>query len=192
MAELTPADLDLYTNGRLPANEVETNRILQRALRALRSYCEWHVTPVKTGDVVTLDGSGQRMLMLPTQKLVTLTSVVEDGVALNVADLRASQTKPVVLRKKWTTGNIGWAASQTRWSCDYSSIVVTMTHGFTEAEAEDWRLAVLDACDRFALQVGVAGLKRYKVRDVERDWYENASEIFNTHLVEPFRLKAPM
>src|SRR5690348_16817007 len=138
MPELTPADLDLYTKGRLPVDDVETNRILQRALRAARRYCEWHVTPVKMGDVVTLDGPGHRLLMLPTMKLITLNSVMEDGAALDVSKLKVSAGGPVRVRKD------GWC----RWSHEYSSIIVNMDHGYTEDEADDWRLAVLDACDR--------------------------------------------
>src|ERR1700733_2175357 len=77
MAELVASDVELYTRGRLPASDVETTRILNRALAAARRYCEWHVTPLVTGDVVTLDGPGHRLLMLPTLQLQKLNSVTE-------------------------------------------------------------------------------------------------------------------
>jgi hypothetical protein len=181
MPELTAVDVDLYTKGRLPASDPETSRLLNRALAAARRYCEWPVTPPATR-TVTLDGPSGRVLMLPTLALVTLTSVVEEGISLNiVTDLDPpSAAGPVRLRKK----------SGARWSCKYSSIVVTMTDGYTEAKADDWRLAVLDAVDRFHSVVGLHGLKRYTVDDVERDWFENP-DAFNERLMEPYRLLAP-
>jgi hypothetical protein len=185
MPELTAADVELYTKGRLlssGSDGVETTRILNRALAAARRYCEWHVTPVKAIHVVTLDGPCGRVLMLPTLRLAPngLTSVVEDGVTLNLADIRVSAGGPVRLRKK----------SRARWSSNYSSIVVTMTHGYLEADAEDWRMAVLDAVDRFSQNVGTRGLKRYIVDDVERDWFDQP-EVFNERLMEPYRILAP-
>lgn len=182
MPELTAADVELYTNGRLLAGDPETVRTLRRALAAARRFCEWPVTP-PTARVVTLDGPGGRILLLPTLKVATLTSVVEDGVSLNLADLEPpSAAGPVRLRKK----------SHRRWSCKYASIVVTMTDGYPEIEAEDFRGAVLDACDNYARQVGTGGLKRYKVDDVEREWFDRpAKEIFNTRMLEPYRLVAP-
>jgi len=181
MPELTAADVELYTKGRLSASDPETTRLLNRALAGARRYCEWPVTP-PASRVVTLDGPGGWVLMLPTLRLVTLTSVVEEGITLSlVNDLDPpSAAGPIRLRKK----------THKRWSCKYSSIVVTMTDGYPEAEADDWRVAVLDAVDRYDTYIGLHGLKRYTVDDVERDWFENP-EVFNERLMDPYRLLAP-
>jgi hypothetical protein len=59
--ELTTADVEQYTQGRLPAGTLpgspnpETLRLLNAALGAVRRYCGWRVTPVGV-DTVTIDG----------------------------------------------------------------------------------------------------------------------------------------
>lgn len=208
MAELTAVDVELYTRGRLPASDVETTRILYRALAAARRFCEWHVTPIVTGDVVTLDGPGHHLLMLPTLQLQKLNSVTEtwwnmqNGVFtpnptvldLNSIEVSSSGAEshpgggPVRLRKRFQFGSGPWGL---RWSRHYGSIVVNMDHGYLESDAEDFRLAVLDACDRFSLEIGRGGLQRFHVDDVVLMWFEK-HDAFNTRLLEPYRLMAPV
>lgn len=183
MPELTPADVELFTKGRLLASDVETNRMLVRTLSAVRNLCNWHVTPVKANHVVTLDGSGDVLLELPTRKLVTLTSVVEDGVTLNNTDLAASVSGRI-LRKK--SGHF--------WSSNPGAIVVTMTHGFDTAP--DFDQAVLEAVDYASLQIGVGGLKRKRDDDVDREWRIRSREEYdsaiNESLLEQYRLTLPI
>ena len=51
---------------------------LEAANAEVRRYCGWHIAPVVTEQLV-LDGSGGNILLLPTQKLVSLNSVfIED------------------------------------------------------------------------------------------------------------------
>jgi hypothetical protein len=206
MAELTAADVDSYTKGRLPASDPETIKILNRALAACRRYCEWHVTPQVTNDVVTLDGPGNRVLMLPTMQLQQLNSVTEYNqitgtqVALDLTTIEISaggaasmpNNAPVRLRKKMVPGAVPppvglWGL---RWTHHYSGIVVNMNHGFLEAQAEDWRNGVLDACDRCALEVGRGGMQRFHVDDVVIMWFEK-HENLNTRVLDPYRLMAP-
>jgi hypothetical protein len=65
-----------------------------------------------------------------------------------------------------------------------------MDHGYQESEAEDFRLAVLDACDRFSLEIGRGGLQRFHVDDVVLMWFEK-HDAFNWRLLEPYRIVAP-
>ncbi len=160
MPELTSVDVELFTKGRLLASNVETYRMLQRAYAAVRRYCGWHVTPVKTGDVITLDGPDSVLLPLPTMRLVTLISVVEDGVTLNLADLTPSATGRLLVKK----------AAPRCWSANFRSIVVTMTHGFDSAP--DFDQAVLEAVDSIALKIGGVGtLRRDRVDDVDVEYH---------------------
>lgn len=160
MPELTAVDVELFTKGRLLASSPETTRVLQRAYAAVRAYCGWHVTPVHVGDVVTLDGPGGLRLALPTKKLITLTSVVEDGVTLNVANLTPSASGRQLVKTVWPY----W------WSCNFRSIVVTMTHGFDSAP--DFDQAVLEAVDTITTKIGQVGsLRRDRVDDVDREWH---------------------
>lgn len=131
---LDPTLVEQYTKGRLDASEDESKRLVAAALAAARRWCGWHVTPVKAGDVVTIDGRGGRMLRLPTMKLVSLTGLVEDGTAVDLSGLRVSQLGMV--SKK----------SGAFWSCHFGAIQATMTHGY--ADAPDFDAAVLSLIDR--------------------------------------------
>lgn len=161
MPELTVQDVELFTKGRLLASSVETARILDRAYATVRTYCGWHVSPVIADDVATLDGPDHVLLGLPTLHLVTLTEVVEDGVTLNLADLTSSVSGRLLVKKM----------PPRRWTSNLRAITVTMTHGF--ASAPDFNQAVLELVDGVSLKLGTgsnAGLKRYRVDDVEREW----------------------
>lgn len=163
MPELTAADVELFTKGRLLASNPETVRILKRAYAAVRKYCGWQVTPVVT-ETVTLDGPDGVLLSLPTMKLVTLTSVVEDGVTLNVADLTPSASGRLVVKR----------VAPFYWSSKFRSVVVTMTHGFDSAP--DFDQAVLESVDSIALKIGGAGaLRRDRVDDVDVEYHPRQS-----------------
>lgn len=160
MPELSAADVELHTNGRLLANDPATVRMLKRAYAAVRTYCNWHVSPSKT-ETITLDGPDGPLLGLPTQALITLTSVVEDGVSLNVANLTPSATGRLLVKRP------GMFPTN-RWSAEFRSIVVTMTHGFDVApDFEEAVLAVLDEMwSNAKLGVGAPGKLTGKQVDV--------------------------
>lgn len=180
MAELSAADVEDFTSGRLDGSDLEVARMLEAALVTARRYCGWAVTPVITDDAITLDGPGSRILLLPTRKLVALTSVSENGSPLSLVSLSATPggppgvtSRPAAVRK--SSG--GW------WGRTYQSIDVVMTHGYTEAEAADWRYAVLSMVDEMG-QIQMSGTSELdivskKVDDVTYRWadrYANAAE----------------
>lgn len=145
MAELTTDDVEQFTGGRLLASD-EVERMLNTALVIARRECGWHVSPVVEVTLV-LDGPGSRILSVPSRRIVSLTSVTENGRALNVADLAWSaggapglMDRPVSIRKK----NRGW------WSAEYQAIEVVAVSGYTEDEALDWRQAILSMVDQMA------------------------------------------
>lgn len=159
------------------------------ARSAARRFCRWHVTPVRENQVVTLDGPGSRLLVLPTLRLVELTSVIENGVSLDVAtELDVSPTG--LVRK----------LSGAYWSGRYGSIVVTMTHGFPaevdpEAEddgdvnAADFNAAVTSIADRFAGdKARVVGPFQY---DPEAMTEGSAFSVVERALLEQYRLESP-
>ena len=197
MAELSAVDVEDFTNGRLKSDDPEVVRMLNAALVTARHYCGWAVTPVIVDDAVTLDGPGSRILMLPTRKLVALTSISENGVALSLASVSAQPggppgitSRPAAVRK--SSG--GW------WGRTYQSIDVVMTHGYTEEEAADWRYGVLSMVDEMG-QIQMSGTSELdivskKVDDVTYRWadrYANAAEtsvysyasIFNDYQLPP-------
>ena len=118
--------------------------------------------------------------MLPTRKLVRLTSISENGTPLSLASVSATPggppgitSRPAAVRK----ASRGW------WGHTYQSIDVVMTHGYTEAEAADWRYAVLSMVDEMG-QIQMSGTSELdivskKVDDVTYRWadrYANAAE----------------
>lgn len=171
MAELTAADVQSFTNGRVLAADPNTPIMLNAALTVARRDAGWSVSPVVANDSVVLDGPDSRILPLPTRKLVTLHSVTEDGTALNLANLTWSaggppgmSERPVSVRKK----------GQRWWSAEYQAVTVVMTHGYTEAEAADWRYAILSMVDQMS-SYSVTGrsdadLLTKRVDDVAYTW----------------------
>ena len=191
MAELSVVDVEDFTSRRLSSDDPEVERMLAAALVTARQYCGWAVTPVITDDAVTLDGPGSRILALPTRKLVELTSVSENGTPLSLDSLSAApggppgRSRPAVVRKQGG----GW------WGSRYQSIDVVMTHGYTEAEAVDWRYAVLSMVDEMG-QLQVSGtspsIVSKKVDDVTYHWADVAEtslhayrNIFNNYRIQP-------
>lgn len=180
MAELSVVDVEDFTSGRLGSGDPEVERMLDAALVTARRYCGWAVTPVITNDAITLDGPGSRILMLPTRKLVTLTSISENGTSLSLdsvsvapGGLPGATSRPAAVRKE----------SGGQWGSRYQSIDVVMTHGYLDAEAADWRYAVLSMVDEMG-QMQMSGssspdIVSKKVDDVTYRWadrYANAAE----------------
>lgn len=142
MPELSGGDVEAYTQGRLPAGDAETLRLLAAALAGARRYCGWHVTPEKEDHEVEIDGPGTHLLVIPTMALTELQQVTENGEDLNLDDLEWSRRG--LVRKKIPV---------CRWTHALGGITVKITHGYAEADAADWRGAVLAAVD-LASQLG--------------------------------------
>jgi len=168
-ADLTPDDVEQYTDGRLLASDPETGRVLLAALREVRKHCGWRVTPVAV-ETLTLDGPGGRLLSLPTLKLVELQAVTEHGISIDIDTLDISGVG--LVRKKHGG----------RWSHRYGSITVRMNHG--DAQAWDWQSAVLELIDRASSAVGeVSGnsgpLIEKKIDDVVYRWMNSIGDPAN-------------
>jgi hypothetical protein len=146
MPELAPSDVEQFTGGRISAASTETQRMLDAALTVARQDVRWLVSPVITGDVITLNGTGDTRLRLPTKQVINIDAITNDGVALDPAtDVTLDCETPNLLHI-----NAG------RWSNKVNGVVVTMDHGFPESSAAaealsdykgliaaDWRQAIL-------------------------------------------------
>ena len=166
MAELAYFDLPAAVLARFDDADdyAAAQAAIDAALVAVRRFCGWHVSPARADDELELDGPGGRVLSLPTLNLVSVTSVTEDGVSVDVSKLDRSRRKGT-LTKRW-----GW------WTSRDGAIVATISHGFTETEAADWRAAILGLVDTWSQPADrdTADLKRKKVDDVEAEWFEGA------------------
>lgn len=161
MAELTAEDLSLYARGRITDDDAAQDAV-DSALAAARRYCGWHVCPVREDDEITIDGPGGHLLTLPTLNLLAVTALSEDGTEMNVTELDVSITGSVQKQPRAC------------WTERPGGITVTIDHGYTEAEAADWRRAVLQLADSMAAestgQRESADLTSKKVDDVEYQW----------------------
>lgn len=173
MPDLTVNDVALFTKGRLSAADGEVQKLLDAALLAARRHCGWHVSPVMVGDEVVVDGPGSRILNLPTRKIVEMIDITENERPLDLGNIRWSAggppgalSRPVSVRKN--SGGF--------WSTWYQGITVTMSHGYTEAEAADWRYGVLSMVDQMGQVLtsghGEADLLSKKVDDVTYRWVD--------------------
>lgn len=126
----TPDDVEAYTKGKLKAADLRVPAALAAVSRSIRRRAGWHIFPLVTAHTLVLDGPGGPVLSLPTLKLVTLTSIDDDGTALVSADLRISPSTGLV--KKRDGGS---------WSREYGAITAVMDHG--EEEVPDLANLVL-------------------------------------------------
>lgn len=180
MAELTAQAVEDYTQGRLEAGDSETNRLLSAALGAARRYCGWHVTPPRTEEIITLDGTGTQLLAAPTLKISTITDITENGIDVDPDDVVESAKAPGHLYKK----------SGACWARGFSAITLKITHGYDDAPA--WQAAVLSLVDRWSyLPTGgeptVIGPFQYPTR-------EQAGEAFTAterYILDMYALESP-
>lgn len=103
------------------AVELPDADLVDRVLRAsarIRAYCRWHVSPSIT-ETITLDGSGQQFLMLPSLYVTDVATVTEDGTVL------ASD------QYEWSVS--GQMFRVPRWSGHFRSVEVEFTHGYSVA-----------------------------------------------------------
>src|SRR6478752_4688000 len=169
MGEITVNDIGTFTKDRLDPSDPEVARMLAAALVVARRECGWHVSPVRTNQTVTLDGPGSRILWLPSMKVVQLNTISEDGVDLDTDYVSISvgtgdeMLRRVALRKR----GAGW------WTAEYGAIEINMDHGLTEAQAADWREAIMSMVDAMSLLPvssatggGGLGLKSERIDDI--------------------------
>ena len=128
--------VEAFTHGRLGRDDEETQRQLDAALAAARNYCGWHVTPLIADAQITLDGSGDRLLVLPTLSMTELSEVDEDGTELNLADLH------------WSARGLVAKRTGAYWTSMFGAITVIFSHGFSAAP--DFDAVILSAIDRGA------------------------------------------
>lgn len=166
MGELTTNDVSKHSGGRVidDGPQGKTAQMLAAALASARGYCGWHVSPVKTETIVD-DGPGGRLLSVKTLKVIGTPTVTEHGTPVDAA---------------WSARAPGCAQKRNGgcWSGEFGAIEVTITHGFTEVEAADWRDAICTMVEEMALRAVVdkttgrsaRDLTAKKVDDLELNW----------------------
>ncbi|MFX0573106.1 hypothetical protein [Nocardia nepalensis] len=72
----------------------------------VRDWCGWHIAPTLT-ETLILDGSGDRVQMVPTLRLLDLHSVTENDRPIDLTKVRWSQTGHLRRMIAWTTRERG-------------------------------------------------------------------------------------
>lgn len=111
---VSPLDIDGYPGGPFDATLVDS------AVAQVRSRAGWHIAPVHTETLTVQSFGGAPWLFLPTRRLVTVTAVRRNGVAVT----GYSTTQGGMLLRDWRGG----------W--EYGTYDVDVTHGFTECPPE--------------------------------------------------------
>lgn len=92
------------------------------ALQTVRNYCGWHIAPVIT-ETITLDGSGSRALLIPSNRVLNVTQVTEDGKDIDLGTIGVSRDG--VLRKK----------RNRCWTDELGGVEVTLEHGHEQFDS---------------------------------------------------------
>lgn len=120
--------MDARTIAALSGNRVkENNPLIDEAVEAAKNYVKfytgWHIAPV-IEETLTLDGTGSRVLQLPSMRVENVTEVTLDGVA--IPETAYSWSEDGLLMKKRGV-----------WTHDYRNVTVTLRHGYEHLEALD-------------------------------------------------------
>lgn len=144
---LTPLDLDEFRTGNAFRN-------LEAVVAEIRSYCGWHIAPVRT-EALTLQASAG-IVVLPTLHATSATVAI-DGTALEASEY---ELEPGLLR---LTGY--------RRGC--GTVTVNLTHGYAElpADLRHVALALANAGTSFGARLKSVGPFTYEFdgRSSEQD-----------------------
>lgn len=123
----TPEQLEAYTKGAVPATDTRASDAIKAVTSSIRRRAGWHIGPQVTAHSLTLDGPGGTTLFLPTQRLVRITSLVEDatvGVTPTVLD-------PLVDLDSSPLGMVQRLDGKL-WTRRYGRIQAVIDHGFDD------------------------------------------------------------
>lgn len=116
LGELTPELLTNYTRGKIRADDPRSEMLLSGAKRAIRNYCQWHVSPSRE-ETLTMDGHGGRIQRLPSFHVTAVSEVKDAGVLLEYRT-----------HYRWSeSGMLSRTAGE--WSHEFRDIDITFTHG---------------------------------------------------------------
>ncbi|MFN2344756.1 MAG: hypothetical protein ABR616_03460 [Dermatophilaceae bacterium] len=109
----------------------------QATVDEVRAFCGWHIAPEVT-EIVTLDGPGAPVVVLPTLRLVDLVSITDDGSA--------------VVDPEWSRSGM---VRRYCWTHKFRGIVAEITHGYPS-----WPEELLGVMAEMAKSASTAGVKQ--------------------------------
>lgn len=126
-------DLDAYT----------AQLMIDGTCAAVTEYCGWHIAPVVT-ETVTVDGTGTLIQTLPTLNLLSLDSVDENGLHLDVD------------RIDWSANGIMEKRSGAWWTGRRRGVIADISHGYEVTPSWVTTLICAAAGRAFVSPLGVA------------------------------------
>jgi len=91
---------------------------VEAAADDVRTLCGWHIAP-SVEEVLTVDGPGGRVLILPTLWVTAITAIVDDGVTL-----------PATNAYTWGVSGVVRRIDGGFWSTKQRAIAVSLSHGY--------------------------------------------------------------
>jgi len=113
--------------------------LLKAATAQVRRACGWHVTPI-IEQTLTVDGSGGRELRIPSGRILSIASVLNDGEDVT-ADVDSSEAGILKLPYCWTD--------------KFGGVVIELEHGYAQWEAADLAGVVAAIASRSTMRTGI-------------------------------------
>ncbi len=98
--------------------------IVDAAVGGLRGDVGWHIAPEVT-ETITVDGSPDQTLILPTLKIATITAIRD-----------VTGTTPVAVTGWRMASTAGLLWREDGWPCGFAAVEVDLTHGFADTPPE--------------------------------------------------------
>lgn len=136
-------------------------------LAGVRGFCGWHIAPVQTG-TFTFIANGACALILPTLKVVSVTSITEDGTAVDLSGVTVRESGILWREARWLR----------------SPIVVTVEHGYEEFPPE-----LVDAMSRFAASPRVPAGASVRVGNLSVSGSSSGMDGFSSSVLDRYRVR---
>lgn len=121
---VTPWEFAEWTGGKVSAVDPRVEPLLLGASAGIRRLCGWHIAPVLE-QTFTLDGTGSRLLILPTMRLSAVLSLSNAGTTVD--DLTTVDFSE--------HGMVTWGGGC--FTSRYGQIVARIRHGFDVLDVPD-------------------------------------------------------
>lgn len=171
---VTPQSLVADSGGQLKASDPRLQAACAAASEAVRRYCRWHVAPV-IEETITLDGSGGKILQVPSMRVVDVSAVCINGEEIP-ADAYS-----------WSAAGL-LELHGSRFPRRYRSVGVALRHGYDTAPDLS---ALASQIARFAL-ASPMGRTREQAGQVAVSWGTAQGMNFSESALEmmkPYRLQ---
>lgn len=170
-AGITAAMVEAHTGGMVPATTQRLDEAIAGCVGAIRRVVGWHVIPQRE-DALTVDGNGERVLLLRTGRIADVASVTEDDVALTFRD-------------DYTWSADGWLTRKGQaWTCEDRGLTITLTHGYHLDEVPELVGLILDSVGELTLSpIGIPEkIGPFEIGQIQSRWLSGQRE-----LIEYFR-----